>query len=308
MRNGLRQPVRHPAPNERRAGQGGGRRVCPPPSRSGRIEAPSVAGSAGGAAHPPSHLLAWTSERPLMAFRAGCGKAIFEPSGPDLDSNAGHERRSRTSRFRHTTSRPRSRSWAPSCWTTRHLYGLLVEEHLRPEHFYREQHGAVFEAMVELSPRASRKIDHLTVAEALRELGKLDDVGGPEAIEELAGWVPAAGHAREYGRIVRDDAQKRALLTASYEIQASVLSRESPARELVERAERMMLEVAARRPAEEDPVDRGHPRRGDRQAPPAVDLEDGADRDSLRLQGHRWDDGGLSAGQPDRDRGPPVDG
>ncbi len=125
----------------------------------------------------------------------------------------------------------------------RHLFGLLVEEHLRPEHFYREQHGAVFAAMVELH-NTSRKIDHLTVAEVLREHGQLEEIGGPEAIEEFAGWVPAAGHAREYGRIVRDDAQKRALLTASYEIQASVLSRESPARELVERAERMMLEVA----------------------------------------------------------------
>jgi replicative DNA helicase len=125
----------------------------------------------------------------------------------------------------------------------RHLYGLLVEEHLRPDHFYREQHGAVFAAMVELH-NSDRKIDHLTIAEVLRDRGKLDEIGGTEAIEELAGWVPAAGHAREYGRIVRDDAQKRALLTASYEIQASVLGHEAPARELVERAERMMLEVA----------------------------------------------------------------
>jgi replicative DNA helicase len=125
----------------------------------------------------------------------------------------------------------------------RHLYGLLVEEHLRPEHFYREQHGAVFEAMMELHG-TDRRIDHLTVAEVLRERGKLDETGGAEAIEELAGWVPAAGHAREYGRIVHDDAKKRALLTASYEIQASVLGREAPARDLVDRAERMMLEVA----------------------------------------------------------------
>jgi replicative DNA helicase len=125
----------------------------------------------------------------------------------------------------------------------RHMFALMVEEHLRPEHFYREQHGAVFGAMLALH-NEGRKIDHLTVAEALREQGKLEDVGGPEAIEELAGWVPAAGHAREYGRIVRDAAQVRALLTASYEIQASVMAREAPARDLVERAERMMLEVA----------------------------------------------------------------
>src|SRR5437016_3578345 len=118
----------------------------------------------------------------------------------------------------------------------RHLYSLLVEEHLKPEHFYREQHGAVFAAMLELY-EGDRKIDHLTVAETVRQHGKLEEIGGAAAIEELAGWVPAAGHAREYGKIVRDHAQLRALLTASYEIQASVLSREASARDLVERAE-----------------------------------------------------------------------
>jgi len=124
-----------------------------------------------------------------------------------------------------------------------HLHALIVEEHLRAEHFYREQHAVVFSAMLELY-NTDHKIDHLTVAETLRQRGKLEEVGGPEAIDELAGWVPAAGHARDYGRIVRDNAQMRALLTTSYEIQASVLAREAPARDLVERAERSMLEVA----------------------------------------------------------------
>jgi replicative DNA helicase len=125
----------------------------------------------------------------------------------------------------------------------RHLNALLIEERLRPQHFFREQYGAVFEAMLQLH-NASRKIDHLTVAETLRQNGKLAEIGGPEAIDELAGWVPAAGHAREYAQIVRENAQMRALLTASYEIQASVLSRVAPARDLVEQAERQMLEVA----------------------------------------------------------------
>src|SRR6201995_6075379 len=125
----------------------------------------------------------------------------------------------------------------------RHLYGLLIEEHLRPEHFYREQYGEVFGAMIELHS-SDRKIDHLTVAETLRQRGKLEEIGGPAAIDELAGWVPPAGHAREYGQIVRDNAQLRALLTTSYEIQASVLSRDAPPRDLVERAERSVLEVA----------------------------------------------------------------
>jgi replicative DNA helicase len=125
----------------------------------------------------------------------------------------------------------------------RHLYMLLVEEQLRPEHFFRDQHGAVFEAMLELYNN-DRKIDHLTVAETLRQRGKLEEIGGAEGIDELAGWVPAAGHARDYARIVRENAQMRALLTTSYEIQASVFGREAPARDLLERAERSVLEVA----------------------------------------------------------------
>jgi replicative DNA helicase len=122
----------------------------------------------------------------------------------------------------------------------RHLYGLVADEQLRPEHFYREQYGVVFAVMLRLHERA-RKIDHLTVAEALREDAKLEEVGGPAAIDELAGWVPAAGHAREYGRIVRDNALLRALLRATYEIQSQVADRRSGGEELIEEAERLIF-------------------------------------------------------------------
>src|ERR1700722_15955426 len=125
----------------------------------------------------------------------------------------------------------------------RHLHSLLVEEQLRPGHFYREQYGAVFEAMLTLYEN-DRKIDHLTVSETLRLHGKLEEIGGVEAIDELAGWVPAAGHAREYGRIMRGTAQMRALLRTTPQSQASLVARDAPARELVEQAERAVLEVA----------------------------------------------------------------
>jgi DnaB helicase-like protein len=62
----------------------------------------------------------------------------------------------------------------------RHLYGLVADEHLRPEHFYREQHGAVFAAMLRLHD-LGRQIDHLTIAEKLRENGQLEQIGGCRA-------------------------------------------------------------------------------------------------------------------------------
>jgi replicative DNA helicase len=122
----------------------------------------------------------------------------------------------------------------------RHLHALAADEQLRPEHFYREQYGHVFAAMLQLHD-CSRRIDHLTVAEALRDGGRLEQVGGPGVIEELTGWVPAAGHAREYGRIVRDNALRRALLRTTYEIQAQVSERRRGGEEIIEEAERLIF-------------------------------------------------------------------
>jgi replicative DNA helicase len=124
----------------------------------------------------------------------------------------------------------------------RHLHGLIVEEQLRPEHFYREQHGAIYAAMLELY-RDDRKIDHLTVSERLRQNNRLEEIGGRAAVDDLAGWVPAAGHAREYAKIVHEQAQLRQLLTATYTVQASVHDRQGDARDLIEQAERLVLEI-----------------------------------------------------------------
>jgi replicative DNA helicase len=125
----------------------------------------------------------------------------------------------------------------------RHLNALLVDERLRPEHFYLERHGSIFAAMQELS-NAGRKIDHLTVAGQLEQNGRLEEIGGAEAVEELTAWVPATGHAAEYGRIIREHWQMRELLRAARKIEADVQERAAPPRELLEAAERAMLEVA----------------------------------------------------------------
>ena len=60
----------------------------------------------------------------------------------------------------------------------------------------------------------------------------------------LTAAVPAVGNLRQYAQIVRDRALLRRLLAASYEIQASVHGHDGGPREIVEWAERAMLEVA----------------------------------------------------------------
>jgi replicative DNA helicase len=122
-------------------------------------------------------------------------------------------------------------------------YGFVIEEGLKAEDFYRERHREVYESMLALFT-AGESIDVLTVTEHLRARGRLDAAGGQAEIDGLTAAVPTVGNLRQYAQIVRDRALLRRLLAASYEIQASVHGHEAPPREIVERAERAVLEVA----------------------------------------------------------------
>ena len=125
----------------------------------------------------------------------------------------------------------------------RALYALVIEEGLMAEDFYRERHGLIYQAMLDLY-NENEPVDVLTVTDRLRQQGNLDAAGGPVAVDELTGVVPAAGHARRYAQIVRENALMRRLLKASFEIQESVFGHQAAPRELVEQAEKAMLEVA----------------------------------------------------------------
>jgi replicative DNA helicase len=123
------------------------------------------------------------------------------------------------------------------------LPALIIDERLHPEDFYREAHGIVFAAMLDLH-NGGEPVDALTLVEHLKQAGKLEEAGGRAAIDLLASSVPAVGHVRQYARIVRENAMLRRLLRAAYEIQARVHSHDAPPRELVDIAERSILEVA----------------------------------------------------------------
>jgi replicative DNA helicase len=90
---------------------------------------------------------------------------------------------------------------------------------------------------------AGEPIDHLTVSEVMRHRGHLGDDLEPGRVEELAAWVPAAGHAVRYGQIVRDHAQLRRLLAATYEIQAIVTSCDDSVSEILDAAERRIFKL-----------------------------------------------------------------
>src|SRR3977135_3207744 len=68
----------------------------------------------------------------------------------------------------------------------RSLYALVIEEGLRADDFYRERHGTIYEAMLALY-NDSEPVDVLTVTDRLRQMGRLEGIGGPATVDELPG-------------------------------------------------------------------------------------------------------------------------
>jgi replicative DNA helicase len=122
-------------------------------------------------------------------------------------------------------------------------YAYIIEEGLRAEDFYRERHRTIYESVLALFT-ASEPIDVLTLTEHLRSRGKLDEAGGQGEIDALTAAAPSVGALRHYGHIVKERALLRRLLAATYEIQAGVHGHDGEPRDLIERAERTILEVA----------------------------------------------------------------
>lgn len=125
----------------------------------------------------------------------------------------------------------------------RSMYALTIEEGLQPEDFYSERHRLVYRAIHSLHEQGE-PFDRVTIKDWLLQAGLLEASGGDATLDELSAPVAAAGNVRQYARIIRDNALMRGLLRASAEIQAAVVERAQSPKELVEWAERKVLDVA----------------------------------------------------------------
>ena len=123
------------------------------------------------------------------------------------------------------------------------LFGIAIEDGLRPEHFYRPQHAHIYRAILDLNA-ASEPIDALTLTDRLERSGQLEPAGGRPTIYDLASYAPASGNGRHHGRIVQNLAHKRAVLCALYDSLEDAASPEHEGAELIARLEQRILELS----------------------------------------------------------------
>lgn len=122
-------------------------------------------------------------------------------------------------------------------------YHLVIEVGLKPDDFYRSRHRLIYESIQALI-NENEPVDVVTVTEHLKARGVLDEAGGSTEVDALTATVPAVGNLKSYAQIVRSQALLRRVLHTTYDLQAMVTDHEGTAEEIVERAERAILEVA----------------------------------------------------------------
>ncbi len=118
-----------------------------------------------------------------------------------------------------------------------------VLEILSPDDFYRSAHGVVFEAIQDLAGSGT-PVDTVTVLEWARNRHRLDEIGGPTAVSDLAAAAPTAANAEHYAKIVKDNALLRRLIEAGTEVVRMGFDDTEDALATVDRAESVIFKVA----------------------------------------------------------------
>lgn len=123
---------------------------------------------------------------------------------------------------------------------------LKVLEILRAEDFYYDTHRIVFESITELFEE-DKACDLVTLAEKLRQKGKLEAVGGMDYLAQLVNVVPTAANVEYYAHIVEEKSIVRALINLCTRVIRECYEAGAEASELLDRAQNLVLQLSQKR-------------------------------------------------------------
>lgn len=120
---------------------------------------------------------------------------------------------------------------------------IKVADFLKPEDFYYEQHGIVYDAMLDLYAKRM-PIDIKILGSLLEDHGKLDQVGGVTYLAELTLEVPTSTHILQYALIIKHKSTLRKLIATGNKIMSLGFDEATELEQLLEEAEKAMFSVS----------------------------------------------------------------
>jgi replicative DNA helicase len=120
--------------------------------------------------------------------------------------------------------------------------GDLCILRLQPDAFYAPAHKIIYELVIEFSDK-SKPIDFITMKQSLKDRGFLEEIGGPEFLNELYNFVPTAANAGYYVDIVREKYLLRRLILACNSLASRCYDDQENVEPLLDDAERQIFEI-----------------------------------------------------------------
>lgn len=118
-----------------------------------------------------------------------------------------------------------------------------IAEKVTADDFYVPQHKAFFTAMQSIFLQ-SRKIDLITLIEALVETGEYTDASARTYIKTLADTVPSISNITDYAKIIRDKSTLRRLIQIAGEISESAYAQTDDVQQIIDAAESKIFSLA----------------------------------------------------------------
>lgn len=120
---------------------------------------------------------------------------------------------------------------------------VKVAEFLSPKHFYDNNHGLIYQAVLNLFEKG-QPIDMVTATTELNRMKALSKVGGAGYLADLATAVPTAAHIESYGMMIKDNWTRRELISASADISELGFDEGSEVPGLLDKAEQRLFGIA----------------------------------------------------------------
>jgi replicative DNA helicase len=120
--------------------------------------------------------------------------------------------------------------------------GDLCILRLHPTAFHAPAHRIIYELVIEFSDK-SKPIDFISLKQTLKDRGLLDEVGGPEFLNQIYTFVPTAANAGYYIDIVREKYLLRRLILACNGLATRCYDDQENVEPLLDDAERQIFEI-----------------------------------------------------------------
>lgn len=119
---------------------------------------------------------------------------------------------------------------------------VKVVEFLKPNHFYSPAHKIIYQAIVNLYEKRE-PADLVTLPGELKKLKELTNVGGVTYLTELVNSVTTASNIKHHAQLIKDNAVRRSVISASSEIGELALE-EAYTENLLDKAEQLLYSVS----------------------------------------------------------------